>query len=434
MKKTLLFSFVSAASAIAAVAADPDQAQLQGYPKNLARQHLGANLFQYSPTTQAYAPTQASAAWLDDDITTGWAMLSGKQHYVLAFPEAQQISTFSMSARPASGTISLYAGDEAAPPGAKSWTLLARDIPVEMVNEKRLGKSFARLAKYLLIETNLSDPGPVYSLYVYGDRPAVDYTIASREQPIDARAHFGPYVNETTTFSVSSLYARSRVHPQEGVGDFTELQKAIDDNPETFVTVGGTQPPVLEVRSPEPRSISRVAVEVNPGAKGRLELFVKDADAAAPAGAPAATIMLDGTSSRASVDFAAVQGSILQARWTPANGTDAVSIHELNAFAGNTLAMNTVLPEGDTVVTDVDGAERRVARARTGRDGKDGKDAKDAKIARDGKEGKEDLLPDAVAALDQGPYLPGALGFPPNLTVRRTPVLPPEEPQPVSPE
>src|SRR6266853_2344930 len=122
MKKTLLMLLATAASAAVALAAlDQDAAQLQAFPKNLARQHLGANLFQYNPATQAYSPTQASAAWLDDDITTGWPALAGKQYYLLAFPEAEQISDFSLSARAAAGTISLYVGDEPAPPTAKTW-------------------------------------------------------------------------------------------------------------------------------------------------------------------------------------------------------------------------------------------------------------------------------------------------------------------------
>src|SRR5216110_2213078 len=112
MKKTLLASFVSAAAAGSLLAADFDPAQLQAFPKNLARQHLGANLFQYSPTTQAYAPTQASAAWLDDDITTGWPMVGGQQYYLMAFPEAELMTNFAVSAKPATGSISLYAGDE----------------------------------------------------------------------------------------------------------------------------------------------------------------------------------------------------------------------------------------------------------------------------------------------------------------------------------
>src|SRR4051812_48422956 len=116
MKKTLLLTMISAATVLAASAADLDPAQLQGFPKNLARQHLGANLFQYNASTQAYSPSAASAAWLDDDISTGYAMLSGKQYYLLGFPQAELISNFEVSAKPANGTVTLYAGDEAAPP------------------------------------------------------------------------------------------------------------------------------------------------------------------------------------------------------------------------------------------------------------------------------------------------------------------------------
>src|SRR3954469_20702419 len=112
MKKTLLALSVSAAAVTAVMGADFDPAQLQSSPKNLARQHLGANLYQFSATTGAYSPTQASAAWLDDDITTGWGPLSGKQYYLLAFPQAELVTNFELSGRSANGTIALYAGDE----------------------------------------------------------------------------------------------------------------------------------------------------------------------------------------------------------------------------------------------------------------------------------------------------------------------------------
>ena len=87
-------------------------------PKNLARQHLGANLLIYDASNQTYAPTEAAAAWLDDDIATGWPALTGKQDYLLALPEPALVNNFSISARSATGTVTLYAGDEAAPPGA----------------------------------------------------------------------------------------------------------------------------------------------------------------------------------------------------------------------------------------------------------------------------------------------------------------------------
>ena len=66
---------------------------------------------------------------------------------------------------------------------------------------------------------------------------------------------------------------------------------------------------------------------------------------------------------------------------------------------------------------------------------KDGKTFRDGKTYADGKSGK-DLLepiaegPDAIAAPPQpGPYLPGSLGFPPNIAglVPPVAVLPPYE-------
>jgi len=55
---------------------DPAARQYQVYPKNLARQHVGSNLFVYNTTTNQYVPTEASAAWLDEDVTTGWPVLA----------------------------------------------------------------------------------------------------------------------------------------------------------------------------------------------------------------------------------------------------------------------------------------------------------------------------------------------------------------------
>lgn len=426
MKKTILLSLVSAATVVAANAADLDPAQLQGIPKNLARQHLGANLYQYNASTQAYSPTAASAAWLDDDISTGYAMLSGKQYYLLAFPQAELVTNFQLSGKAANGTVTLYAGDEAAAPTAKSWSLLAKDIPFDSLNEKRLGKTFSRAAKYILIETDISDPGPVYSLYVYGNRPAVAYDIRNREQPIETREAFGPYTNDATAFNVASLYGKTFAQPQEGQASLTDLQKIIDDNPETYITLGGGQPPAVELRTQQPQSISRMAIAVNPGARGRLEFFLSGNEGGADAATPAATIMLDGTTTRANVDIPATNASVIRARWTAANGADAVRVHELNAFAGKSLAVNTVTSGPDLIAERAE-LNGKIAQTRT-RSRHDGKETIDPKDAKDGKE-----LEPILENRQVGPYLPGALGFPPNPTVRLIPPpLPPEQP-PVSP-
>src|SRR5260221_1445208 len=90
-----------------ACAAEEEQGskQLQVYPKNLARQPLGSNLFVFNPANQTYVPTEAAAAWLDDDATTGWPMMAGKQNYLLVLSEPEVLTSFAISARPATGTI-----------------------------------------------------------------------------------------------------------------------------------------------------------------------------------------------------------------------------------------------------------------------------------------------------------------------------------------
>ena len=250
-------------------------------PKNLARQHLGANLLLFNTANQTYEPTEAAAAWLDDDIATGWPAQVGKQDYLLALPEPALVNNFGISARSATGTVTLYAGDEAAAPGAKSWTVLEKDVPIDSINEK-LGKPFGRFAKYILIESNLTDSGPWYSIYLYGDKNSTAYHIQQRAQPVDPRTVFGPYTNPETSFSISSLYAHSKVVAAGGeTGSWTN---AIDDNPETGSFIPATQNEAgLAIQYDRGYAVQRVSVLTDPGTKGKLDLYVVSQPAAAGA-------------------------------------------------------------------------------------------------------------------------------------------------------
>jgi len=408
-------------------------------PKNLARQHLGANLLIYNEANQTYAPTEAAAAWLDDDIATGWPAMTGKQDYLLAMPEPALVNNFCISARSATGTVTLYAGDEAAAPGAKSWTLLEKDTPVATINEK-LGKPFGRFAKYILIETNLTESGPWYSIYLYGDKSATAYHIQQRAQPVDPRTVFGPYTNPQTSFSLSSLYAHSKV--TAAGGNAAAWQNAIDDNPQSGAFIPATQKEAgLAIQFDRPYAIQRVSVLTDPGAKGKLDLFVVNQDAQGTQGAggttsrsagsqyikvanetaalgtntgaaaaapvdlsdqhPVATLNFDGSNPRASRDFAATSGSILMARWTPDAAGQPMNLREIDSF-------------GDVALNDYELAPENVAEAPT-------KDASDSKAS--GKEsipseGKEELPP-AVGEQEpvKTPFIPGVPVFPPNIPV-----------------
>ncbi|MEA3189121.1 MAG: hypothetical protein QOD99_2951, partial [Chthoniobacter sp.] len=331
---------------------------LQVYPKNLARQHLGANLLVFDPAKQGYVPAEAAAAWLDDDVATGWSAPAGVQHYLVSLPEPQLLSNFCVSARSAKGTVTLYAGDEASAPSAKSWTLLAKDVSLESINGKLLDKSFSHFAKYLLIETNLPEAAPWYSVYIYGEKPAIAYHLQERSQPVDPATLFGPYSNTATAFSVSSLYAHGRVAFVNTPDTATAWQKAIDDNPETQMVVAPSQDKAgLVIRYDSARTIQRISVLSDGAPKGKFEFFLINGSApvkpsqetgaandesqyikaslAVPATegeaqgigmTPIAAINFDGSSQRGSADFAPVTGTQLLARWTPADGNSSLPV------------------------------------------------------------------------------------------------------------
>jgi len=412
MKTTSFVLLATAVCTSLALAADPDPVtrQLQVYPKNLARQHVGSNLFLYNPTNQTYVPSEASAAWLDDDVTTGWPVLAGKQHYLIALAEPELVSNFSVSAKASDGTISLYAGDEPGAPGAKSWTPLAENIAFNSINEKKLDKPFTRFAKYILIETDLSNPGPLYSLYLYGEKPATVYDMRQRNQAIDAHAIFGQ-VNDKTAFNANGLYTGSTMSYANSPDGSLAWQKAIDDNPESGVAIiGSTNEAGAVIKYSSPQSISRVALLADGAPKGKLDFFAIEDSAATNSlegKTPTVSMVLDGSTNRSSIDFPSVNASQMAVRWTPASGNDPITIRELDSFGNQSLNTWEVGLKPEAVAAYDPGA-------RSMGEGKGGKDAKEP-IA----EG-----PPEVADFRGGsPYLPGALGFPPNINRRRVQFL-----------
>lgn len=402
------------ATSIAAFAApkpaEPTAKALQVYPKNLARQHLGANLFLFNPAAQTYATTEAAAAWLDDDVTTGWPVMAGKQYYLLALPEPAVLTNFAISAKPAAGTFNIFAGDEPAAPGAKGWTPLAKDVALEAINNKKLAHPFNRFAKYVLIETDIAEPGSLFSLYLYGEHPAMNFTLTKRDKAIDPKAIFG-YFNDPTAISQSSLYTGSSVTFSSGGDSFVSWQKAIDENPESATNIAaGTDTAGLVLKLNGAPDISRVAVLTGAPTKGTLDFFAvptvpEDAKSVSLAGLkPTTSIVLDGSGIRQGADFQATPAAALLVRWTPDAGTDALAVREINTFGSLSLGEYAVTMSPEAVAELV----------------------KNRDVSKDGKSFKDGKALDPVGELRQSkaPYLPGSLGFPP--------IIPPVKPPSVS--
>lgn len=409
--------FITTAVAHAA-SVSSEGAALHIYPKNLARQHLGSNIFVFDNAGQKFVPTESAAAWLDDDIATGWPAATGHQYYMLALPTAELVTNFAVSTRGSKGTVTIYAGDEAASPSAKSWMPLARDVAIESINQKTLTQGFSRFAKYILIETNLTESGPWYSVYVYGEKSAASYSLERREQPLNAQSIFR-FVNDSTSLSLASLYTKGRVTYGNSEQTHVGLQKAIDDNPETAVTLASSgKESDMIVRFDSAREIGRVSALADAGAKGRLDFYLVDSLAApastesrylkatnepvAPVTAvsltnlkPAASITLDGTSGRGSADFSAVKASTMLVTWTPEVPGQTVALREVNSFGDVGLTRYAMTAQAE-LVGELAGYD----------------------ASKDGKQmlgGKEALPPVGEFLPPKTPFSPGPPPFPPNI-------------------
>ena len=223
-----------------------------------------------------------------------------------------------------------------------------------------LANPFSRFAKYFLIETNLTTGGPWYSIYLYGEKPAVAYHLQQRAQPVNPANLIGPYSNSATAYNMSSLYAHSHVAFANTADTPTGWQKAIDDNPETATSIAPSKDQAgLVIRYDSTQSIQRISVLTDGKAKGKLEFFLSNQAATvknlpsdidnndsqfikasneaglSPAEMkPVATVKFDGSDARGSADFAPVSGSQLIARWTPDEAGQLLAVREVNSFGG----------------------------------------------------------------------------------------------------
>ena len=390
-------------------------------PKNLARQHYGAQLQVFDTSAHRFVATEASAAWLDDDIATGRPILAGRQHYLLQLSQSQFLTNFALSAHSLEGTVNIYVSDEPAAPGDAKWLPAVKDVSLANLNNKKLPSLLNKTARYLLLETNVTEPSPIYSLYLYGTKAAATESIAKRPEPIDAQKVAGEFVNSPTAFNLSSIYAGARVTFSNTASGASTWERAIDDNPASAIQIKpGSADAGVVVTFDRSYPISRVALLSDTAAKGKADIYLL---AEAPQSnrtvsvdglKPVATLTFDGNSDRASADIGETPAFAMAIRWTPETSESVLPIREANAFANLSLAEYEMI------------TDRNLA------DGKSMADGKELAPIGEGKEAidlKGGTPLDPIAAGPGTGFRPGGLGFPPNIRV----MTPPDTRTPVSP-
>ncbi len=450
MNQPILATVIATAFSTLAFAAPPEKSAgnpAQGFLKNVARQHCNTALSLFDAAAQRYVDTEAAAAWLDDDVTTGWPALQGKHHYLVRLAEPQMITNFELSTKTPSGTISLYTSDTDAAPGDKAWTQVAKDVSVESINNHKLARRINKFAKYVLIETNIADSSPIYSINIFGERQASAMSIVKRAEPANTKQLLGDFVNHQTAFNMAGIYAKGAVTFANSGGSESSWQRAIDDDSETSLNVkASTAESGIVVRFDGAQPFTRLSLLSNAKTRGKVDVFLlseapQDATPVSLEGvAPSVTLTFDGSSQRAFADFAETKATALALRWTPEGADTTLAIRELNIFADIALAEYEVagaplaVAQGPGEKSDT--AEKSDKPSYANRSSSDGKSISDGKapIAMGpgkGLDHKGTSVPPVLAG--PGGFTPGSLGFPPILGIPRRPPNPTPTPVPASP-
>lgn len=221
--------------------------------KNMARFHVGTILEKFDSQTRYYLPDPSAVAWLDEDDTTTCTLPTGKQFYLITLENPTLIQNFSIAAETLSGKISLYASDQKAMPGTKTWVPLIKGLSAQELKEKEYQKPLFSFTRYILLETELVQPAEVSSLYLFTDSDAASYKLVKRPQPSRFTEKAGPFYKDPKgQVNFAGRYARSKSGSEDD-----NLAKMTDESPESSGSLD-QKPMVIDLK--ESRQIERLSI------------------------------------------------------------------------------------------------------------------------------------------------------------------------------
>lgn len=356
-----------------------EQASL--YPQNLARIDLGA---QINVTPQG--DVAQSAALLSGDATAIWNVAPGTHTVLISLGKIEQLDSINFLNTDAKGSVVIATANANLGPENSQWREAGKQELRNGIFRAKIGPAEA---KYVRLTLNVTQPGRIASLGVYGGAGVADFTMP-RQRIAGEIAQVNYNLTDVHT-KARTLYVSS--------GNEALANQMIDEQPATtYAFAANDTAPAAIVDLGREMTLRRIAVLSTPGA-GTAHFYVLNA---LPANAPGAsapeTLRLDegaiaglesvgsandDGSGRAAVDFPETSARYVLVKWSPANPN--FSVAEIATFGR---APTNMLFAANSAV---DRSGKNVA------DAKDGKDAKDFKdIPAEGPEAPAEAPPPAL--------------------------------------
>ncbi len=205
--------------------------QAPGYPQNLARYRLGAQL-QVTPTslpigklqlsTQTEDGNAAEAALLCDDPTIGYSLLVGKTTLLVSLPKIENVDTVSFLNTGAKGEVTVATSNVKLAEDDPQWHgALAQQLSSNAV-QAAVGPSEA---KYVRVTFNVTEPGRIYGFGVYAAAQISDFT-APRQRKLAVQDKSDSFA--LIAYNLTDIHAKARALYVSSGNDLKQANNMID--------------------------------------------------------------------------------------------------------------------------------------------------------------------------------------------------------------
>ena len=297
------------------------------YPQNLARIDLGAQV-EIAPK----ADSAQGTALLSGDPRAAYSLPSGTHSVLISLSRIEHISSCGFVNADAKGSVSIATAIANLDPNSPQWREAGK---VELTTGAVTAKVGPTDAKYVRLTFNVTEPGRLSELGIYGMPGVADFTAPRPRRGIEGEI-------AQASYNLTDLHTKARVlYVTSGV-DTRRANKMIDDQPSTVYSFAANDnAPAAIIDFGREMTLRRISVLSNPGA-GTASFYVVNAlpvsaanasdtlrlDEGMLAGMKSVGSANDDGTGRTAVDFPETSGRYVLVKWSG----PALSVAEIAVF------------------------------------------------------------------------------------------------------
>lgn len=245
--------------------------QLLSKPKNLARWHMGAVLFdgsegQLKAFTWRDADGQNAGLLLSDDPTARLDLTPDTYKYVIELNDSYLVNRFTFKNFDAQGSIQVYVGKNLAQSNHAQWKPVGEAVPFS--ENGYVSSRFDPVeTRFVMVTFDITHEGNIGIFGIYGDMSLAEVRMPRTHEDASGMPPMAAAPEDTTKFNFAALTTGSRVTHVSG-GDYTMIDSVVDDDVETYYEFpADSTEDVLIIDMAEQREINRVSMlfEAGPG-------------------------------------------------------------------------------------------------------------------------------------------------------------------------